>query len=82
MLYHLQHENSRLQAENEELRHENAELRRKLRELSEPCEGCGEKVEGWKPMFGSFAPEWWDTLRRRGIDPATGHKTNCSRRPR
>jgi hypothetical protein len=41
------------------------------------CPDCGRRVKDWKPMFGSFAPEWWATMREHGIDPATGHNANC-----
>jgi hypothetical protein len=41
------------------------------------CPDCGRKVKGWKPMFGSFAPEWWATMRENEIDPATGHRIGC-----
>jgi hypothetical protein len=44
------------------------------------CPDCGNKVDGWKPMFGGLAPEWWATMRERGVDPATGHKINCRHR--
>lgn len=44
------------------------------------CPKCGQKVAGWKPVFGVFAPEWWETMRENGIDPATGHKADCSER--
>lgn len=46
------------------------------------CLECGCKVKDWKPAFGTFAPEWWATMHERGIDPATGHKTTCSKRKR
>ena len=44
------------------------------------CPDCRQKVGGWKPVFGALAPEWWATMRERGIDPATGHKKSCRRR--
>jgi hypothetical protein len=44
------------------------------------CPFCNEKIEGWEPMFGSLAPEWWQTQREMGIDPATGHKESCPHR--
>lgn len=42
------------------------------------CPECGNKVKGWKPMYGRFAPEWWESMRERGINPATGHAQTCS----
>lgn len=36
--------------------------------------------DGEGPVFGALAPEWWATMRERGIDPATGHKKSCRRR--
>lgn len=42
------------------------------------CPKCERKVRGFKPMFGAFAPEWWATMRERGLDPATGHKEGCA----
>jgi hypothetical protein len=61
------------------------------REMAEPvrrleaatrgeCPSCGARVAGWKPMFGAFAPEWWESQRERGIDPATGHRADCAGR--
>ena len=44
------------------------------------CPDCRQRVGGWKPVFGALAPEWWATMRERGIDPATGHKKSCRRR--
>ncbi len=41
------------------------------------CPECEQKAQGWKPVFGSFAPEWWATMRENGVNPATGHKLNC-----
>ena len=41
------------------------------------CPYCEAPIREWKPVFGSFAPEWWETMRERGIDPRTGHKANC-----
>jgi hypothetical protein len=41
------------------------------------CPTCKEEIKGWEPVFGSFAPEWWQTMREQGIDPATGHKSDC-----
>jgi hypothetical protein len=50
----------------------------KLKLVSEGrCLSCKMKVKGWEPMFGALAPEWWASMRERGIDPATGHKLNC-----
>jgi hypothetical protein len=55
-------------------------LEKRLTMLSEGiCSGCGQKTKDWEPVFGSFAPEWWATMRENGIDPATGHKLNCKR---
>lgn len=42
------------------------------------CPECKRIIKGWKPVFGSFAPEWWATMRERGIDPGTGHLSSCS----
>jgi hypothetical protein len=44
------------------------------------CPDCRQRVGGWKSVFGALAPEWWATMRERGIDPATGHKKSCRRR--
>lgn len=44
------------------------------------CPDCRQRVGDWKPVFGALAPEWWATMRERGIDPATGHKKSCRRR--
>jgi hypothetical protein len=52
------------------------ELERKIRGV---CTECGLKTDGWQPAFGSFAPEWWATMREGGIDPATGHASTCSK---
>lgn len=41
------------------------------------CPYCKREVKGYKPPFGSFAPEIWETLRERGIDPGTNHLRNC-----
>lgn len=41
------------------------------------CPDCGRNVKDWKPMFGGLAPEWWATMREHGIDPSTGHLSNC-----
>lgn len=41
------------------------------------CPFCEKQIKGWKPVFGSFAPEWWATMREKGIDPATGHLESC-----
>lgn len=45
------------------------------------CLVCRQPVRDWKPVFGSFAPEWWETQREHGVDPASGHKLNCIRHP-
>jgi hypothetical protein len=51
---------------------------RKLEALARgECPECGRKVAGWKPVFGAFAPEWWATMREKGIDPGTGHAADC-----
>mgnify|MGYP000146083993 FL=1 len=42
------------------------------------CPECNQKVRGWTSPSGYFAPEAWATLRESGIDPAPGHKKNCS----
>lgn len=42
------------------------------------CPECDRYILNWKPMFGGLAPEWWATMRERGIDPATGHSQSCS----
>ncbi len=44
------------------------------------CPHCGRYIHNWKPMFGGLAPEWWATMRERGIDPATGHSQTCFNR--
>lgn len=44
------------------------------------CPECGRKTDNWKSPSGTFAPEAWEHLRENGIDPATGHKINCSRK--
>lgn len=58
------------------------ELKEKIKEqnrlLLGSCPECGNRIKGWKPMFGSFAPEWWATCREQGVDPATGHSLKCS----
>lgn len=41
------------------------------------CPDCRHRVGDWKPVFGALAPEWWATMRERGIDPATGHTKSC-----
>lgn len=43
------------------------------------CPECECAVRNWKPPVGSFAPEQWETLKERGIDPGTGHRITCSR---
>lgn len=48
--------------------------------LAGKCPICTKKIKGWKPVFGSFAPEWWETQRERSIDPATGHHRSCPRK--
>lgn len=45
------------------------------------CPECKRMVKGWEPVFGFFAPEWWETMRENGIDPATGHRQNCKTKP-
>ena len=57
---------------NSELLKENNHL------LKGECPECGNVIKGWKPVFGSFAPEWWATMREHNIDPATGHSDSCS----
>ena len=42
------------------------------------CPKCERKVRDFKPVFGSFAPEWWATMRENGLDPGTGHKQGCT----
>ena len=42
------------------------------------CQECERKIQGWKPMFGGLAPEWWATMREHGIDPSTGHSSSCT----
>jgi len=42
------------------------------------CPYCKRGVKGWKPMLGSFAPEWWATMDENGIDAATGHRKDCA----
>ena len=41
------------------------------------CPFCEKRIKAWKPVFGSFAPEWWATVRESGRDPATGHAKDC-----
>lgn len=41
------------------------------------CPFCEAPIKGWKPAEGSFAPEWYATIREHGRDPSTGHKQNC-----
>ncbi len=45
------------------------------------CPKCGMHVAGYRfePPGGvwGFAPEWAETLRENGIDPSTGHRSNC-----
>jgi hypothetical protein len=41
------------------------------------CPECDRYILNWEPMFGGLAPEWWATMRERGIDPATGHSQSC-----
>jgi hypothetical protein len=48
-------------------------------EILNQCLGCGEKnLHDWKAPVGGLAPEMWETLREKGFDPATGHKTGCA----
>ena len=42
------------------------------------CPECGQHTKDWKPLFGSFAPEWFATMKEQGINPGTGHKVRCS----
>jgi hypothetical protein len=42
------------------------------------CPGCGRETRDYKPVFGSFAPEAWATLREMGVDPQTNHRFDCS----
>lgn len=42
------------------------------------CPECEHRVRDFKPVFGSFAPEIWATMREEGIDPANGHRQGCS----
>ncbi len=49
---------------------------KKLKPLKGHCSECDQKVKGWKPVFGAFAPEWWASVRE---DPGTGHKLTCSK---
>jgi hypothetical protein len=53
------------------------QLRNELRKILPPCSECGERTALYKPVFGALAPEWWASMRERGIDPSTGHKTTC-----
>jgi hypothetical protein len=57
------------------------ELKQKIFELElkvdGKCPDCKNNIKGWKPASGSFAPEWWQTMRENGIDPATGHSMFC-----
>lgn len=46
------------------------------------CPECKRKIKGFKPAFGTFAPEIWSVFYDRGIDPATNHLEKCSKRPR
>lgn len=46
------------------------------------CPECKEEILYWEPMFGGLAPEWWATMRERGIDPASGHRSDCKYRGR
>jgi len=45
--------------------------------LKGQCPECKRIIKGWEPMFGSFTPEWWATMKERGIDPGTGHSAHC-----
>lgn len=74
----------RLEAEIAELRGNRDFLTAQVQGLAESfmrvlgaCPECGQKVRDWKAPTGAFAPEAWATLREKGIDPATGHKSTC-----
>lgn len=41
------------------------------------CPECEQVVRDYEAPLGSFAPEAWGTLRENGIDPKTGHKSEC-----
>jgi len=41
------------------------------------CPFCEASIRGWKPLFGSFAPEWWEIVRESGRDPESGHMQDC-----
>jgi hypothetical protein len=41
------------------------------------CPYCGEPIRGYTPPVGAFAPEIWESMRSKGIDPRTGHKITC-----
>jgi hypothetical protein len=44
------------------------------------CPECGRYILNWKPVFGGLAPEWWATMREIGVDPATGHSSDCCKK--
>lgn len=44
------------------------------------CSECGRMTDNWESPSGTFAPEAWEHLRENGIDPATGHKIDCSKK--
>jgi hypothetical protein len=41
------------------------------------CPFCERTIKDWKPVVGSFAPEFYATCYDHGIDPSTGHKEDC-----
>lgn len=43
------------------------------------CPYCDREVRDWSAPTGYFAPEAYAALREQGIDPATGHRKDCSR---
>lgn len=61
---------------------ETEELKQRVSDLELQVEGkcpeCKMKIKGFKPVFGFFAPEWWESMRQAGLDPANGHALNCS----
>ena len=43
------------------------------------CPECECYVRGYMSPTGAFAPEAYESMRERGINPSTGHRVTCSR---
>jgi hypothetical protein len=42
------------------------------------CPECSERIKNWLPPRGAHFIEAAEELKKRGIDPATGHRMACS----